>query len=564
MGKKNRGVRANWDEEMLAEALDLIKKGKSQRYVEQKCGIPRRTIRNHIKTQSSVRKLGRRTILSKEEETDLENKIIRLADKGFPLTPKSLRRSVFRYVEQKGIRHCFNRETQLAGREWFRVFLKNHPKISKRRSQIMNPARAQKLNRHIVDDHFKKLGELLESTGLKNKASKIYNMDEKGCRLTLHHQQSVLAAKGAKRVHLVAQEHAENATIVACANALGQAIPPVILFKGKRMKPTFSDGLPTGSKVMMSPKGSMTIEIFNKWLDHFIEYMSPPPVILVFDGAKCHLDITIAEKAEEHGIHLYCLPSNTTHELQPMDKAVFRAYEAYWDDELMKYWDKHPTRDLNKERFSEVFLPTWEKTMTIANITSGFRATGICPYDKDILPFEAFAPSLPTERPPPNEAEDLVATETESEYDSDDLMTLSALKQKLKKQSENSFSEVLPSPDLVKKRSVSKRKAINYKAVEVKRAIFSSEEASICSPVIPKTATSKTDSKSKPSEADSMPKPSGSKSTPTTESWECVICFTEYVADMRKCVECQYWVHEECAGLTADDTEDFLCPECMP
>lgn len=110
----------------------------------------------------------------------------------------------------------------------------------------MNPARAQKLNHHIVDDRFKKLGNLLERTGLKNKASKIYNMDEKGCRLTLHHQQRVLAAKGAKRVHLVSQEHGENATIVACANALGHVIPPVILFKGKRMKPTYIDGLPAG------------------------------------------------------------------------------------------------------------------------------------------------------------------------------------------------------------------------------------------------------------------------------------------------------------------------------
>lgn len=47
--------------------------------------------------------------------------------------------------------------------------------------------------------------------------------------------------------------------------------------------------------------------------------MSPLPVILIFDGAKFHLGITTAEKAEAHGIHLYCLPSNTTHELLPMD-----------------------------------------------------------------------------------------------------------------------------------------------------------------------------------------------------------------------------------------------------
>ena len=67
--------------------------------------------------------------------------------------------------------------------------------------------------------------------------SKIFNVGEKRCRLTLHHQQNVLAEKGSKRVHMVASEHAENVTIVACVNAVGWSIPPMIIFKGKRGKP---------------------------------------------------------------------------------------------------------------------------------------------------------------------------------------------------------------------------------------------------------------------------------------------------------------------------------------
>ncbi|VVC96867.1 unnamed protein product [Leptidea sinapis] len=41
-------------------------------------------------------------------------------------------------------------------------------------------------------------------------------MDEKGCRLTLHHQQKVFAANRTKRVHLISQEHAENVTVAIC------------------------------------------------------------------------------------------------------------------------------------------------------------------------------------------------------------------------------------------------------------------------------------------------------------------------------------------------------------
>ena len=51
----------------------------------------------------------------------------------------------------------------------------------------MNSARAQKLNRFIVRDHFSKLKETIESMELFDQPQKIYNLDEKVCRLALHH-----------------------------------------------------------------------------------------------------------------------------------------------------------------------------------------------------------------------------------------------------------------------------------------------------------------------------------------------------------------------------------------
>ena len=58
-------------------------------------------------------------------------------------------------------------------------------------------------------------------------------MNEKGCRLTLHHQQQVLAQKGSKRVHLVDAERAENVTLVVCANAADNVIPAMVIYNGK-------------------------------------------------------------------------------------------------------------------------------------------------------------------------------------------------------------------------------------------------------------------------------------------------------------------------------------------
>lgn len=77
MGKKCRGIRAKWGEENMEEALRLIGEGQSQRYVSQHCGIPRRTLRNHVQSGKSSRSLGRPPVLSKHLEEELEAKIIR-------------------------------------------------------------------------------------------------------------------------------------------------------------------------------------------------------------------------------------------------------------------------------------------------------------------------------------------------------------------------------------------------------------------------------------------------------------------------------------------------------
>jgi hypothetical protein len=99
----------------------------------------------------------------------------------------------------------------------------------------------------------------------------------------------------------------------------------------------------------------------------------------------------MANAADKYGITLYCIPSNTTHELQPMDKAVFKPFETFWDDEILFFFDRNKSRDVRNSDFGMIFSRVWTRTMTASNIMSGFRATGIYPFDPHIIPDEAFA-----------------------------------------------------------------------------------------------------------------------------------------------------------------------------
>ncbi|CAG5000544.1 unnamed protein product [Parnassius apollo] len=171
----------------------------------------------------------------------------------------------------------------------------------------------------------------------------------------------------------------------------------MIVFKGKRLREEFLENLPAGSLVKMAPKGSMTTELFVEFIEHLAKYKLPGKCLLIFDGASSHLDYKIVDVAEKHDIVLYCLPSNTTHELQPLDKSVNKSFEHFWDEEVLLFIYQNPQKKLTKARFNKIFTRVWAKCMTHGNIINGFGATGLYPWDPSSIPEEAFAPSMLTE-----------------------------------------------------------------------------------------------------------------------------------------------------------------------
>ncbi|KAJ8887177.1 hypothetical protein PR048_013392 [Dryococelus australis] len=155
--------------------------------------------------------------------------------------------------------------------------------------------------------------------------------------------------------------------------------------------------MPTAADIRMTPKVSMTVDTFVKFLKHFNRFNPGGKCLLIFYGVKSHLDYTICDVAEENDILLYCLPSNTMHELQPLDKCCFRSFEIYWDQHALLYFNVHKDEhDISKLNFGD--------SMSQGNMKSGFKTTGIYPFNPLIIPDEAFARSAATELHPPEPA----------------------------------------------------------------------------------------------------------------------------------------------------------------
>ncbi|KAJ8951546.1 hypothetical protein NQ318_020419 [Aromia moschata] len=122
----------SYSAEDLQNAIRAIKNdGKKIREAARTFNIPESNLRKYKSRPEDLHqspRLGRQPVFTKETENELREYILILAKLFFGLTPKGLRRLVFRYAEANNIRHNVNRVKGLAGKDWLYGFLKKNPR----------------------------------------------------------------------------------------------------------------------------------------------------------------------------------------------------------------------------------------------------------------------------------------------------------------------------------------------------------------------------------------------------------------------------------------------------
>ena len=190
-------------------------------------------------------------------------------------------------------------------------------------------------------------------------------------------------------------------TVLACCNAGGYAIPPLVIFDRKSLKPEMALGEVPGTMYALSDSGWMDAEIFESWFaSHFLAYVPPSrPLLLLMDGHSSHFSPLFVNRAADENIIVFCLPPHSTHKTQPLDKGVFGPLKRVWREECHRYLCEHPGKVISRYQFSYLFGRTWMQAMTPHNICKGFEVTGIYPINRHkILPKKSPKSSTLTER----------------------------------------------------------------------------------------------------------------------------------------------------------------------
>src|ERR1700733_9248509 len=116
--------------------------------------------------------------------------------------------------------------------------------------------------------------------------------------------------------------------------------------------------------------------------------------LLILDGHNSYCTYSFVLFCESKRIIVICLPSHTTHVLQPCDVGVFGPLASSWKAEVNQAGQEYLI--ISKYNLLEFYHRARERAMTKSTIISAFAATGIWPFDRDILDPIIFEPSKNT------------------------------------------------------------------------------------------------------------------------------------------------------------------------
>ena len=411
---KRKTDRGRADHEQIMTAVrKVVDTGLPCRYVADEHGIPHCTLRQYcIRYRSNGGDGNMRTgyfnaqsVLSIDEEQLLVDYVQRAAALYYGLNTMEMRRLAYDYankLEKKMPNSWASNEKAVV--DWLTGFLKRHREIALRTPEATSLRRAMNFNRANValfNDNLERsyLCEALTP-------ARIWNVDEMGCT-TVQKPSKVIASTGVKQVGaIVSAERGQLVTVCCAVSAIGNTVPPMFVFPRVHYKDSFVNGAPPNSIGAALPSGWMTAENFLTFMKHFVRHVrcsQEETVLLILDNHESHLSIEVLEFAKENGVIMLSFPQHTSHKLQPLDRSVYGPFKKYYNSACDGWIVGHPGRTMTIYDIAGVVGTAFPRAMTPANTLSGFRVSGISPFDRFIFNEDYFLPSAVTDMPNPHQ-----------------------------------------------------------------------------------------------------------------------------------------------------------------
>lgn len=389
----------------------------------------------------------------------------------------------------------------------------------------------------------------------------------------------VIAPKGKRVVASVTSgERGQTTTIICAMSATGTFVPPLMIFKRKRMNPELIERAPPGTIGGVSDSGWVDTDLFFNYIKHFVKHTKcskESKVLLILDGHKSHTkNIQLIDFARENGLVLLSLPPHTSHKLQPLDRSFFKTLKSAFNVVCTSWLRKHPARRITVDKLGELFSEAYLKSAIVENAVSGFRTTGIHPFNSQIISDTKYLQDprevAQTERQQatsmeptagPSNAEDPTIHAVAESPDSFDTASAVITAVSL---SEISFEEILPVPKIVAKKGKKRGEESQIlTSSPYKKSLQESEKKSEQKGDKggrKKITAFKKKGKKKQQKGKQI------KGNAASSDYKCLICDGCWLESLPgeewiQCSKCSAWFHEDCCS--SNSATDFKCDLCM-
>ena len=355
-------------------------------------GIPEQTLRDRIQGKVSVNTFGAGgvTIFHEFEEKDMVDHICYNARIGYPLMRADVIDLANDYASELGkkLEHAI-------GRGWFRGFLKRWPMLGMITPRNLDMYRAQATSTEAIKVYYDSLEEIFDKYKFSRRPRAIYNIDETGCQAS--QKPSKIVGPRGVAVQCVTTPRSPNSTLIACASATGQVIPPYIVLPGSRVNKEDRVGATPGTSVTCTKNGWSNRDVFEKYMkEHFalhIPNFGQEWILVVYDGHTTHTGIGLINWAKEHKVILFLLPPHSSWKTQPLDVGVFHPFKHIFRAECHRFMRRNSGKTISRSNMVKLICSAHAKAFTPSNIMASFKKTGVYPFNREAITPDELSPA---------------------------------------------------------------------------------------------------------------------------------------------------------------------------
>jgi hypothetical protein len=353
---------------------------KSQRRAAYLYDVPRSTLQRRLQRARTIQDFNaQKRKLSPSEEESLVQWILDLDRRGFPAHIIDVRRMGDVLLAARGQ----NPPPLPLGKNWVARWISRQSELQTKWNRKFNSQRAKCEDPVKISAWFKLVQETRVAYGILD--ADTYNFDETGFMMGVAGTSKVVtSADKIGRAIDVQPGNRDWVTVIECINASGWCLPPFIILAAKLHQAEWYSNIQRDWVIGLSDNGWTNDALGLAWVQHFNRHTEARTTgaywLLILDGHGSHSTPEFDQFCTEHKIITLCMPPHTSHLLQPLDVSCYSPLKSAYGHEIGQL-ARLRVFHVDKDEFLYVYPRVRTQILSEQSIQSGFRATGLIPFN---------------------------------------------------------------------------------------------------------------------------------------------------------------------------------------